>query len=460
MTGNASAVTFDAAVFGAGPSGSSAAFNLARRGLRVALFDRKPMAEAGPGHVNAVPLRMYDDAGIPRPKAPEHLDDGTPMRIFTKDDRLAFVCTENAACKVDMRRLMDRLHGLCEGEGVRIFERAGAEGVSFAGNRPSSVLVRRENQNGKRESLRVTARLFVDATGMAGALRRRTPALDRHCPPVSPKDTCSAAQGVFEITDPTAARAYLERLGGNPEEVLCWLGVEGGWSTINIAVHSDYSKAEILVGCIAEPRFRPSEDIFQEIRDGLPWMGCQLVSGRGRIPLRRPYDRLAVPGLALVGDAACQVFPMHASGVGLGMIGGRLLAECVSDHADPGGKDAMHAYQRHYHRRHGSLMAGYDVLRRGFQPLDGESVDRLIRNGFINAESTSQGLAQKPPVPKAEDLGSMLRGTIRNPDLTARLLPKAILMPMAAAWYKTYPKRPGKRRLAVWSKVAGRFFPE
>ena len=61
-----------------------------------------------------------------------------------------------------------------------------------------------------------------------------------------------------------------------------------------------------------------------------PWLGESISGGSGVIPLRRPYARFTAPGLALVGDAACQVFPAHGSGIGMGLIAGRMLADAVA----------------------------------------------------------------------------------------------------------------------------------
>ena len=61
----------DVAIVGAGTAGAAAALLCARRGLRVLAIDRAPLERAGAHWINAVPTRLFDEAGIARPIAPE-----------------------------------------------------------------------------------------------------------------------------------------------------------------------------------------------------------------------------------------------------------------------------------------------------------------------------------------------------------------------------------------------------
>ena len=87
-------------------------------------------------------------------------------------------------------------------------------------------------------------------------------------------------------------------------------------------------------------------------------IGPRVFGGSGAIPLRRTHDRLAGDRVALLGDAACQVFPAHGSGVAAGLLAARLLADTLAAGGPIG--DYAVAWQR----RHGGVSAFFDDFRR------------------------------------------------------------------------------------------------
>lgn len=95
--------------------------------------------------------------------------------------------------------------------------------------------------------------------------------------------------------------------------------------------------------------------MIDEFVSGASWLGERTFGGQGPIPVRRPYDSLGGGGVALVGDAACQVFASHGSGVGMGLIAGSALAEAANRASDPGADDVVHAYERMFRRRYGGF---------------------------------------------------------------------------------------------------------
>ena len=134
------------------------------------------------------------------------------------------------------------------------------------------------------------------------------------------------------------------------------------------------------------------------------------ATGTGVIPLRRPYARITAPGLALVGDAACQVFPAHGSGIGVGLLAGTMLAEGVADADDPGDPHVLWSgYQAAFQRRMGGDLAGYDVLRRATTALGEDGVDGLVRSGIMDEHTTRAGLDQRWATPPPAE-GARTRG--------------------------------------------------
>ena len=64
--------------------------------------------------------------------------------------------------------------------------------------------------DGQMTRQRVSARLFVDASGLVAALRREVPSLEASCEQVGAEDLCVAAQEVRHVSDEGAAAAWLD----------------------------------------------------------------------------------------------------------------------------------------------------------------------------------------------------------------------------------------------------------
>ena len=73
-----------------------------------------------------------------------------------------------------------------------------------------------------------------------------------------------------------------------------------------------------------------------------------------------------------MGDAACQVFPAHGSGIGMGLIAGRMLADAVADAVDPGDEQVLWGYQAAFQHEFGGLLAAFDAFRRMSTVLGGD----------------------------------------------------------------------------------------
>lgn len=443
-------LSFDVVVMGAGTAGAAAARCLAQAGRSVALLDARPFDGAGARWVNGVPPWMFDAAGVPRPTPPERRGEGAfIMRGAGGAGELRL--DPSPVWPVDMRRLVTRLQSDARAAGATLLAPVRLLEVDFERGRPRALRVQ-----GPAGALELRADLFVDASGMGGALRRRVPRLARDCPPVPRAHVCSAAQMVCAVADPDAAHAWLRAEGVAEGDTLCRAGVAGGYSISNLTLEGD--EVEILTGAIADPSLPSGPELVDRARAQHAWIGARRFGGAGAIPLRRPYDRLTAPGVALLGNAACQVFSAHGSGIGVGLVAARLLADAVTGAADPGDGAILWRYQATFQRRVGALLAAYDLFRRASQALAGEDVQRLIEAGLLSEPNYRAGLEQRLPVPDARDLVQTLRGTARAPRLAARLAPTFARLPLAVALYRAHPETPDPRALARWSRRVARLF--
>lgn len=442
--------SYDAVVVGAGSTGAAAAFQLARHGLRVALVERLALTSAGAHWVNGVAPWMFERAGIAPPEAPELRTRRLPFLLHAADGRRGVRVAASPVWQIDMRRLVDRLHRLAADAGVTLLEGRRVTEMQWAHGRPDALTL---ICNGAAETVR--ARLFVDATGLNGRLRRWHAGLHAACPPPAPEDICTAAQQVRRITGRAAAAEYLARYGAREGEAVCFVGVDGGFSTLAVTVDLEHGEVDLLTGALADGRHATGLEIIEAFASREPWVGETLSSGSGAIPLRRPYPVFAARGLALVGDSACQAFTAHGSGVGTGLVASRILAEAVMREGDPGCEEAMARYQTAYMREMGKLAAAYDVVRRFSVGLDAAESAALVASGLTTPAMAEATLAQRMARPRPAELPGLLRGVWRAPRLALRLLPTVAKMQITHALYARYPRSHGLA-LRLWRRAEER----
>ena len=449
---------FDVVVVGAGTAGAAAAAFQAESGRRVALVEARAFQEGGARWINAVPAWMFDRAGVAQPAGEERHGVFGTASFRSPLDKAAVDIDQVPVWDVDMRALGDRLRRRALEAGVTVFDHARPLAVEHLDDRPVALELSLDGPNRSPRSLRLTASLFVDATGIAGALRTRVDAFKRWCPAIAPTDTCTAASGYHRIRDRDGARRFLDRHRIAPGRTLCWMGPEGGFSSVIVSVDEAVETVSFVIGTIADGRHLTGPELMKRTVDAYPWVGERLFGGGGLIPLRRPFDRFTTTGAALVGDAGCQVFSTHGSGIGNGMIAARLLADATADAADPGDPGVLWRYQAGYQRERGAHSAPFDVFRRLSQTWTPEDVEGLLATEVLSPALWSEGILQRFAPLDVDAIRRGLRAALRGPRVVAGVAPHVARMVAVQGLYRVYPREPNPGRLGLWSRAVAHLF--
>jgi flavin-dependent dehydrogenase len=358
----------DLVIVGAGTAGAALAMHAARAGLRVVCVERRPLDQAGARWVNGVPCWMFHEAGIVEPAGEERVAAGEPFHLLAGWGPMRVIVRKHDMVDVDMRLLVARLQREAVQAGADLRGEVTVHGLSGDALATSTGELR--------------ARWIVDASGLAGARLLEQPRL-------SPSDLCAAAQQVRQVRDPAGARAFLARQEVEPGTTLCFSAVAGGYSIVNVRVEGD--RVSLLTGSVPAQGHPGGAQLLASFVSEQPWIGDRLFGGARAIPLRRP-QLLARGPVALLGDAGTQVFSAHGSGIGLGLVAARQLADALASGAGPEG------YARDFHRRWGTLLASYDLLRRASQRLSARHVGWMMRSGLMNESSVRAALEQRLPL--------------------------------------------------------------
>ncbi len=422
----------DVIVVGAGSSGAAVSALLAERGLRVVCLERRRLDRAGARWVNGVPRGAFVDAGIELPGPDESDGSPAPFHLVAPSGR-AFVPVHDVI-DVDMRKLVARLQARASDAGVqlqgevRVLGRADDELATSAGA--------------------MRARWIIDASGVAGARLLAQPTVGRH-------HLCAAAQEVREVTDRAAATAFFAEQGVGIGEVLGLVGVAGGYSVLNLRLHHGGATMGILTGTMPSLGFPSGKALLDTFVRDHAWVGPRIFGGSGAIPLCRAYDRLADDRVALLGDAGCQVFPAHGSGVGAGLIAARMLADTL------GSGGSLRDYEVAWQRLHGGVFAFFDAFRRWNQGVDGETLGRMMGLGLVDAEALRAGIDQVLPRPTLKAIVGKARALVGDPALAGSLALTVARSAAVRTLYKRYPRQvdrvPGWARRVDWILDEERF---
>lgn len=413
----------DLIIVGAGSAGAAAALLCARRGISVVCLERGALDRAGARWVNGVAAAAFDDAGIARPQPPEQLAAGVDFHLLAGWGPQRITLRDHDLLEVDMRLLVARLQ-----------REARSAGATFL----SDISVQDfEDGQLKTSAGAARARWYLDASGLAGARLLGQPR-------PRPQELCAAAQQVHQVIDPDAARRFCALHHARPGDTICFSGIEGGYSIINVRVDlGEVNQVAILTGSIPALGWLPGRVILRDFVDQHAWIGPKIFGGSRAIPLGRPHARLYRGNVAAIGDAAGQVFSAHGSGVGPGMLAARLLADALAD-----GR-GLPGYQDDWQRRYGGLFDSYVHIREFNQALTIAEMSRLMTSGLVDADMLLDGLMQRMPQLSARTAHAKLNAALRAPGLAARLLPMLVNVATSSARYAVRPAaRAGHERLA------------
>ncbi len=468
-----STIERDIVVVGAGSAGAALAGTLAERGWSVALVEERSIDRAGARWVNGVPPWMLREATIEPSSGVELRGRAMAFHVVAPDDRARVEIERAPIDQVDMRMLVARVINRARQAGVLVMDRCTLSDVELNEHgRPTQIRVTRRpapssddksstndqmSQGApapvaEREPITLRARLFVDASGIGAQLASRVPSLARHLTPLHPLDRCSAAQATYEVADRDGARRTLDELRIGPGGIHCELGRWGGYSIGNISLSEDLSEVEFLTGAIADGTQPSGARILRSIRERFSWVGARIFGGSGIVPLGRTRDLFVAPGIALVGNAATQMFSASGSGVGIGLIAGRRLADALVGARDPGDLATLWRYQATFLREHGGLLAVYDDVRRAAQRLAPHEVSRLIGGGLVTPALMHAYLDQRLVFPKPRELLGMARGVMRHGSLPRPLTTTVVRIPALLAHHGLVPKSPDVEAQLRWAQ--------
>jgi geranylgeranyl reductase len=333
---------FDAVVVGGGPSGATAATDLARQGFRVLILERAFRIKPCGG---AIPPRLIEDFEIPAHLIVARIR--SARMVSPSDQRVDMPVGDTYVGMVDRDVFDPWLRERARGAGAEV-RTATFKRLAYREDGLAEITYLDKNSHG--EERRVVARAVIGADGAKSRVAAQ-------CVPGGDKVRCVFAY--HEIVDSPPAGS-----GADFEPTRCDVWYQGRLSPDFYAwVFPHGAKTSIGVGSEQKDFSAPAS--VAALRETVGLADAPTVRREGAPiplkPLRRWDDGRRV---LLAGDAAGVVAPASGEGIYYAMLGGRLAADAVGEFLHSGDAKALRAARRRFLREHGRVFFVLGILQR------------------------------------------------------------------------------------------------
>jgi digeranylgeranylglycerophospholipid reductase len=190
---------------------------------------------------------------------------------------------------------------------------------------------------------------------------------------------------------------------------------------------------------------RPKDRLYQDVLSQPLFTDSSVIEGGAwYVPTRRPLNSMVGDGVMVVGDAACQVNPIHGGGIGPSMIGGKLAGETAVKALQEGAltREALWGYNTRYISDYGAKQAGLEVFRILLQNVSDEDLNYGMHYRLLTEEDLLKAsLGDDIRFSITEKARRVFKG-LKNITFLRKLRNTSKLIREVKSWYQNYPPSP------------------
>ncbi|MEM3351548.1 MAG: digeranylgeranylglycerophospholipid reductase [Saccharolobus sp.] len=431
---------YDVLIIGLGIAGASLAWKLSHNNLKVLAIDSKPWNRFGDKPCgDAISKEHFDNLGMPYPEDKQLEAKIEGIKLYSPDMKVEWT-VKGEGFEIDSPSYVQRLVNEANKNGVEVMDLTTAMKPILSNNKVDGAVIFNRRTN---ETIEIKAKVTVDATGYSMSFRSKLPVEFPVTESLDDKDADIAYREVLytkdEIEDYKYLRIFITQKaspGGywwyfpkGPNKVNVGLGIQGGMGYPSI--HEFYNKYLDY--------YAPDVD-----------KNKLLVKGGALVPTRRPLASIVWNGIAVIGDSAFTVNPVHGGGKGSAMISAFCTAKAILNSFETGDFSAKGLWSANecYIERYGAKQASLDLFRRFLQKLSDDEINYGMAKKVLKEEdlleASSKGDLHLSVVEKAMRVIMALG----KPSLLFKLKTVAEYMKKIKEVYMQYPSEP--KELPLW----------
>lgn len=355
---------FDVVIVGGGPSGATAAHDLARRGHQVLLLERAFRIKPCGG---AIPPRLVEEFQIPQHLLVARIRSarmispaGREVDMPIGDSYVAMVDRDvfdpwlrqraSEAGAVVRIASFKELEYLDDGRVRVTYLNKKASGEGAANQAPAEDAANDERGGAAGTLTSVLARAVIGADGARSAVGRQcVPGADKMRYVFAYHEIVDSPQPeTNDQFDPRRCDVWYQ--GRLSPDFYAWVFPHGGKTSIGVgSARRDFSATDAVAELRRDTRL---DEVDTVRREGAP------IPLR---PLKRWDDGRSV---VLAGDAAGVVAPASGEGIYYAMLGGRLAGDAVAEYLVSGQSRALKGARRQFMKAHGRVFWVLGILQR------------------------------------------------------------------------------------------------
>jgi len=440
---------YDVVVVGAGTGGCMAAKTLASAGLSVCLVERKPTRSVGDKVCgDAIGKHHFDDLGLAYPKGAELEFEISGTKVYSPDLKTVFKIVGEGYI-VNRYLFGQRLLKDAVGAGAvlldstqvlePIIEKGFVRGVAA-----------RNLETGVTTELRCKA--TVEASGLSAVVRSKLP-------PEFGIET-KVAKEDLEI----CYREIRELKRGMNEPELCdiYLSMKASPGGYYWIFPKSGTKVNVGLGVAGVEGFpNPKNQLYEHVLSKPLFEDSTVIhGGGGTVPTRRPLGSLVGNGIVFIGDAACQVNPIHGGGIGPSMHGGKIAGEVIAEALEKGepSRESLWPVNLRYMKTYGAKQASLDVFRLFLQGISDEDLNYGMGYKLISEEDILKTSLYGDIHLNVPDATRRVFRGLGRLSFLRKLYSMAKMTKRAKALYVAYPDSP--QQMPAWNAKVQALYAE
>jgi geranylgeranyl reductase family protein len=427
---------FDVIVVGAGTAGCLAAKTTAAAGLKVCLVERKKREEIGEKICgDALGEHHLKNLGLEKPQGGELEKRIEGIKIYSPNSETVFAIEhEDFVGYLLNRRLFGQwLLRKALDEGAILLDQMQCLEPIVEKNSVTGIMAKNLKTSA---DIQLKSKVVVDASGFFSVVRRKLPKEFGIENEVANEDVEACYREIRQLKQETENSKYCEIY-------LNQKVTPGGYTWI---FRKNGARVNAGLGICMRSKFpNPKNQFYKHVLTKPLFEGSLLLNGGAWYdPTRRPLENMVGNGIAILGDAACLVNPIHGGGIGPSMLSGFLAGKTIIEALEKGdvSQGSLWPYNCRYNEMYGVKQAGLDVFRMLLLTSRDEDLNYGMNYQLLTEEDVLKaGLGDDFHLKITETAKRVFRGLKRIRFLN-KLRLTVNMMKRVKAHYRNYPETP------------------